>query len=91
MSFSGKIPAFELNCSDINSARLEVGIYVYLILSTVAGKEYKIFIRPFSRKQILKIVTMINERGGQIDIIEIKRFLKEEYLFGKRKVKQKKE
>lgn len=85
VGFSCSCPAFEINCSEIISAKIDNKFYAYLLLLTKEDNVYKIFITPFSRKQILKICLIINQRGGQIDIEEIQNFLNNEYLFGKRR------
>ncbi len=86
--FGDNIPAIDLNCGEITSANIRITIFAILTLTTSTNKNYQILIAPFSRKQIKQICVMINERGGTIDIAEMDRFLKEEYLFGKRKNKK---
>lgn len=85
IDFRESMPAISIECNKIISAQLSSGFYAYLKFTTDERKIYKILVTPFSRKQILKICLIINERGGTIDIKEIERFLKEEYLFGKKK------
>lgn len=83
-----KLPAFQINCSDIVEGNLHVGFYAFLTLKTNKNRKYKIFVTPFSMKQIRKILMLIKERGGQMDYEKIEYILKHEYLFGKRKKKK---
>ena len=89
MGFGDTLPALNINCGEIASAYIKIKIYTILTLKTNQNIDYKIFIAPFSRKQINNIIHEINLRGGAIDEQEMARYLKEEYLFGKRKPRKK--
>ena len=89
LGFGDTLPALYINCGETASAYIKIKIYTILTLKTNQNIDYKIFIAPFSRKQINNIIHEINLRGGAIDEQEMARYLKEEYLFGKRKPRKK--